>query len=526
MFTGRQAAEISLVGDGPDRAALEKRIQAALCQDAKQLEHGKKFTGKPGTLIFERQGDIVKIHAGVEMAAQQAGERAAFNLRQEKMLGIYHPRKAWFVAKQGDVCWLGNIMPVLQPLHVLISPSDPSEALKLLDQYFAIYIRFMKEQERVLDPGLSNFAADSEGRVFYLDDDIYGWDGFSSLTQAIGVWFRQMSGFPEDFFGLLGERVGRCLEQQFAGSAWGDIVSEQIRSVFVANDEQANRRDRFLAGLAGVKYGNAREPAEELSFRYAVPASSSELFESTFGKVAILADIHANLPALERVLEELESRSVSQVLVLGDLVGYGPHPSECIELLRSRDFHIIRGNHDHAAASGEAGKGFSAMARWVIDWTVGQLSRAERGWLGSLPLYMDGPGWLAVHGAPQDRTFMNGYVYRMTYEDNLQNLRDREIRFCFHGHTHVAGVYYDKGKLNGHSVQPRFNLGSVDRSLICPGSIGQPRGGKAGLEFAILDRASLEMEFLNLDYDVSRVIGDMSRAGFPSQLSDRLRVGK
>lgn len=525
MFENLRTADIELVPPAFAQAPSAARIREIILSGFKALEHGKRFTGKPGTLIFEADGEIVKIHAAVEMAEIQARQRAEFNARHESELGIYHPSKAWFVVKTGNRCWMGNVMQVLQPLHMLMVPSELARALDLLDQYFSIYIGFMKNQERVLDPGLSNFAVDEEGRVFYLDDDIYGWDGFSSLTQTIGVWFRQLTDFPEEFFGSLGTIVGKWLSVYYPDSEWADIVSEQVRGVFVANADQSLRQERFLRALADVKYG--KQAAEDASpVLYAVPQDAQQYISAGQGKVAILADIHSNLPALECALAELDRRAISRVLILGDLVGYGPHPSACIELLRSRDFAIIRGNHDHAAAVGKAAGGFSAGARWVIDWTVQRLSKAERQWLGSLPLYLDGDGWLAVHGAPQDRTFMNGYVYRMTYEDNLQNLKDRDIQYCFHGHTHVAGVYYDKGKLNGHSVADHFALENVDRSLICPGSIGQPRGGKVGLEFAVLDTGSFEIDFLNLDYDPSSVIEEMNREGFPGQLSSRLLIGK
>ena len=121
---------------------------------------------------------------------------------------------------------------------------------------------------------------------------------------------------------------------------------------------------------------------------------------------------------------------------------------------------------------------------------------------------------------------MNGYVYRMTYEDNIKNMRERGIRYCFHGHTHIAGVYYARKTLTGHSVSSRYSLASVDQGLVCPGSVGQPRGGQTGLEFAILDTETFGIEFINLDYDVSKVIEDMNREGFPAQLGSRLLQGR
>ncbi|MDY6929858.1 MAG: metallophosphoesterase family protein [Pseudomonadota bacterium] len=526
MLEDLKLADITVIRSSDDLEpdCSGRMIKGIILSGFQALEHGERFTGKPGTLIFERNDRIVKIHAGLSLAEPQARQRGDFSAKNGRKFGIYHPSKTWFVAKYRNRCWIGNVTKTLHPLHMLLQ-ADSSNALQLLDQYFSIYIRFMKEHERVLDPGLSNFGADETGHVFYLDDDIYGWDGFSGLSQAIGVWFRQFVDFPEALFSSLGASLGKWLPFYYPDSEWIDIISEQIRGVFTASDEQSARRGHFLKGFAQATRAQASIEQEAPSV-YAIPADAPHILDRGTGLVGIIADIHANLPALEQTLRELQRRSISRVLVLGDLVGYGPHPSECIELLSAGDFHIIRGNHDHAAAIGKARQGFSSGSRWVIDWTVSRLSSAERQWLGSLPLYLDGKGWLAVHGAPQDPTFMNGYVYRMTYEDNLKNMRERGIRYCFHGHTHIAGVYYGRKTLTGHSVSSRYSLASVDQGLVCPGSVGQPRGGQTGLEFAILDTGTFGIEFINLDYDVSGVIEDMNREGFPAQLSSRLLQGR
>ncbi|WP_372987332.1 metallophosphoesterase family protein [Marinobacter sp.] len=525
MLDDLKLADIEVLDSSVNSDCHAEMIQDIIRSGFRALEHGERFTGKPGTLIFEQNGKIVKVHAGVCLAEPQARHRGEFSSKNERKLGIYHPSKTWFVAKFRNRCWLGNITKTLYPLHISLLSADSSGASQLLDQYFSIYIRFMKDHEQTLDPGLSNFGADEDGKVFYLDDDIYGWDGFAGLSQAIGVWFRQFFEFPEVFFSSLGASLGNWLDYCYPDSEWIDIIAEQIRGVFTANEEQSARRDHFLKGFAQVTRENTGAENAAPSV-YVISAEAPHIMDRGTGLVAILADIHANLPALEKTLAELGRRSISRVLILGDLVGYGPHPSECIELLRAGDFHIIRGNHDHATAIGKAGQGFSAGSRWVIDWTVSRLSSAERQWLGSLPLYLDGEDWLAVHGAPQDPTFMNGYVYRMTYEDNLQNMKERGIRYCFHGHTHIAGVYYARKTLTGHSVSGSYPLASVDQGLVCPGSVGQPRGGRTGLEFAILDTETFEIEFINLDYDVSAVIDEMNRKGFPSQLSSRLLNGR
>ena len=138
--------------------------------------------------------------------------------------------------------------------------------------------------------------------------------------------------------------------------------------------------------------------------------------------LALLADIHANLPALQAVLDVMDQQGIGQALVLGDIVGYGPHPSEVIDVVRQRGFATLKGNHDYAVAENQFKKGFSSYAKVAAEWTRTRLDAEELDWLDSLPLYLSQDDWLAVHGAPQDPTYIFGYVYHMTYESNLDHL--------------------------------------------------------------------------------------------------------
>jgi diadenosine tetraphosphatase ApaH/serine/threonine PP2A family protein phosphatase len=131
-----------------------------------------------------------------------------------------------------------------------------------------------------------------------------------------------------------------------------------------------------------------------------------------------------------------------------------------------------------------------------------------------------------VHGAPNDKTFFNAYVYEMTYEDNLLNLETRNLRLCFHGHTHLQKVYFRKGRQDRSSTAVRQNLNDYEQALVCPGSIGQPRSGKPGCEFALYDHQSGELEFIHLDYDATVTMNDMKTYSFPTNLIERLYRGR
>jgi predicted phosphodiesterase len=235
------------------------------------------------------------------------------------------------------------------------------------------------------------------------------------------------------------------------------------------------------------------------------------------------------LPALEAALDFIRLLRLADVIMLGDVVGYGPHPAECVERLADARFRCIKGNHDYACAL-EAGElpmhpiAMSRDARWVADWTAKRLSADHRSWLRAQPTSLEGEGWLAVHGSPIDPNRFNGYVYEMTYERNLDELQAMGIRTCFHGHTHVQGVYARaRGKLDAFYTADAQALDKYLHALVCPGSIGQPRNGMPGAQLAVYDRESHVVQFYSLAYAMDHAIADMERHGFPGALVARLR---
>jgi hypothetical protein len=166
------------------------------------------------------------------------------------------------------------------------------------------------------------------------------------------------------------------------------------------------------------------------------------------------------------------------------------------------------------------------LGRWVLEWSTEQVSEQDRAWLSALPAYHQQDEWLAVHGSPQDKTFFNAYVYHMTYESNLDYMAEHKLRLCLHGHTHVQGVYYMRGKRKGFEREDSLRLDSFNHALVCPGSVGQPRSKRVGTEFAVFDRDAGEVRFHLLDYDLDRMVTDMREKGFPQQLISRLQVGQ
>jgi len=244
--------------------------------------------------------------------------------------------------------------------------------------------------------------------------------------------------------------------------------------------------------------------------------------------VALLADIHANWPALQSVSRELETRGIDQCLCLGDTVGYGPHPKECVAWVRRHCHVCIRGNHDHFVGHGQGRVAMSNTARIVAEWTRTRLSDDELRWLGDLPLKWAQENCLAVHGAPMDRSCFNGYVYETTWENNLDYLAGTDFRRCLIGHSHLQGVWFAgaDGARGKTERTGRHDLAAWTLAIVNPGSVGQPRNGRAGAQFAILDLETQTLELARADYDMNEVIRDIRREGLPEQLGSRLLNGR
>ena len=242
----------------------------------------------------------------------------------------------------------------------------------------------------------------------------------------------------------------------------------------------------------------------------------------------VLSDIHANLEALETVIEAAADIPHERVLVLGDLVGYGADPNAVVERIRElRPFSVIRGNHDKVGAGLEPSDAFNAVARTAIRWTYEALSDDNRDWLADLPA-----GPVAIdelleicHGTPFDE---DAYVFDEA--DVLRSMQAASRRLCLFGHTHVQVGY--------RLVQSSLTLETADQRrplhvavgdghyLINPGSVGQPRDGDPRAGFAVYDAGAQVIEIYRIAYPVERTQARIREAGLPEALAQRLMIGR
>ncbi len=238
---------------------------------------------------------------------------------------------------------------------------------------------------------------------------------------------------------------------------------------------------------------------------------------------AIISDIHANRQALETVLREFETLAVERVVCLGDVVGYGGDPRECLRLVRERCAGNILGNHDAAAVGLTPVEYFNPVAREAARWTGDQLSEPEREYLRGLPLRQDFGPFETVHATPDDPTAWR-YLYRGREAAPLFDEFTRRV--LFYGHTHQPAVYL-LGPEGSQRLEARdFVLGEGERAIINPGSVGQPRDGDPRAAFAICDDSrGPRVTFHRLPYDLEGAQRRILEQGLPPVLASRLAIG-
>lgn len=240
-------------------------------------------------------------------------------------------------------------------------------------------------------------------------------------------------------------------------------------------------------------------------------------------RVLIVGDIHANLVAFEAVLAASRS-SYDYVWCLGDLVGYGPRPRECIALLRSLPHLCVIGNHDYAAIGQLRLDDFNPVAQRSAVWTTATLTIDDIEWLELLPSRVIDETVTLVHGSPRQPAWE--YIYEPGAARVNFELIDTSL--CFIGHTHICSLFQEDEVEFGVMRQPRCGdryRPRQGRAIINPGSVGQPRDGDPRAAYAIFDTESMVTEFHRVEYDITATQLQMGAIGLPEPLIKRLAIG-
>jgi diadenosine tetraphosphatase ApaH/serine/threonine PP2A family protein phosphatase len=239
-------------------------------------------------------------------------------------------------------------------------------------------------------------------------------------------------------------------------------------------------------------------------------------------RYAILADIHGNLAAFKAVLQDIEERGGAEELwCLGDIVGYGPDPSECIALLRQYNHLCVAGNHDWAAIGKVAISDFNPDAAEACRWTARQLSPEDVRYLDNLPLTLSRDDFTIAHGSPREPI----WEYVLSTQSATANLQFFETRFCLIGHSHLPVVFENAGgRCVLMELPAELRLGE-NRMIINPGGVGQPRDGDPRAAYAIYDDGIATIYHYRIPYDIEATQERMVKHGLPSFLATRLSYG-
>jgi diadenosine tetraphosphatase ApaH/serine/threonine PP2A family protein phosphatase len=238
----------------------------------------------------------------------------------------------------------------------------------------------------------------------------------------------------------------------------------------------------------------------------------------------IISDIHANLAALEAVLED--APHFDEVWCLGDLVGYGPKPNQCIQRVRGLPHTSLAGNHDWAALGKLDLRSFNAIARAANEWTQRQLTPSARTYLNGLSASLQRDEFTLAHASPREPV----WEYIMNTGTAYMNFEHFSTPFCLVGHTHIPVLFeLDEERERCEVRLPPFTesvkLGAR-RAIINPGSVGQPRDGDPRAAYGLLNTDDMTFEFRRVAYPVQITQERMRAQGLPQRLIDRLQVGR
>ncbi|OGW80435.1 MAG: hypothetical protein A3G33_02375 [Omnitrophica bacterium RIFCSPLOWO2_12_FULL_44_17] len=237
-------------------------------------------------------------------------------------------------------------------------------------------------------------------------------------------------------------------------------------------------------------------------------------------KYAIIADVHSNLEALQRVLKEIKFRKINQIVCLGDVIGYAANPKECLKIVTEISRTVVMGNHERALEDIDLRFHFHDMAVKAIAWTSIKLTAKEKEIVRKFP-------YITID-KKNDTTWTHGSIhephlfhYLLDDQNVSLSFHSLETKIGFFGHTHVPSIYSESGRAS-YLAEGVHKLDPSERYLVNPGSVGQPRERDRRLSFSIYDSDQYIVEIIRLPYDNKRAAQKIRKAGLPEFLAERL----
>ena len=241
-------------------------------------------------------------------------------------------------------------------------------------------------------------------------------------------------------------------------------------------------------------------------------------------KHLIFSDIHSNLEALEAVLASAADKPIDATICLGDFVGYGANPNECVEMIKQQpNTTAVLGNHDAALLDPREREFFNPVARAGIAHSEKEIQGDSRAYLQGLPLVLEpGEAFMAVHASPFKP---DAWVYVLDPIEAADAFHALDHPVAFIGHTHFPAVHLDNGSVIPFLPGDRIQVDSDQKRLINVGSVGQPRDGDPRASYVIFDDEAGEVEIFRVEYDIDKAADKIIKAGLPPMLADRLQRG-
>ena len=239
-------------------------------------------------------------------------------------------------------------------------------------------------------------------------------------------------------------------------------------------------------------------------------------------KYAIIADIHGNLEALDAVLKDTREQKCTHYACVGDVVGYGANPKECLDIIRGMGMPCVKGNHDEYCSTEDTLEGFNPHAAEAVFWTRKQLPEEDKQWLRDFK-YIRLVGSFSMVHATLDGPQRWGYVF-----DRLAaaaSFTYQNTAVCFFGHTHVPVAFIRDRVVRGGTYS-KFKVEAGRKYFVNVGSVGQPRDGNPAAAYVIYDLGEGSIELRRIMYDIPKAQEKIRAAGLPDRLADRLALGK
>lgn len=239
-------------------------------------------------------------------------------------------------------------------------------------------------------------------------------------------------------------------------------------------------------------------------------------------RFGIISDIHGNLEALNAVLEVLSRERIDKYICVGDIIGYGANPIECITYIKDLNPLVVLGNHEAACLGVTDVRYFNPIAREAVMWTKNHLIKENLDFLRKLLLVYVDKNFTLVHGTLQEPEFFH---YMFDIKSAFVTFNLMTTRLCFIGHSHIPGIFVKRNGEIRYGLKEKYVISDDEKIIVNAGSVGQPRDGDPRSSYSIYDSEENIVEIKRVAYNVELAQRKILTSGLPPALAYRLKEG-